>query len=82
MASQRVKVIEGGKLVIPVSFRNALGIATGDTLIMEMDEGELRLRSLPSAIRAVQAEVQALDPSRRLLSEELISERRREAEND
>ena len=82
MDSQRVTVTEGGNLEIPASFRDALGIATGDTLIMEMDAGELRLRSLSTAIRDVQAQVRALNPTGRILSEELIAERRCEAESE
>ena len=82
MDSQRVTVTAGGNLEIPASFRDALGIAAGDTLIMEMDAGELRLRSLSTAIRDVQAQVRAMNPTGRVLSEELIAERRREAEGE
>ena len=82
MDTQKVKVTKGGNLVIPESFRSALGIATGDTLIMEMDAGGLRLRSVAAAIRDVQAQVRALNPTGRVLSEELIAERRREAESE
>src|SRR4028119_794438 len=76
MPSQRVKIVEGGKLVIPATFRREMGIAPGDTVIVELDEGELRARSLPSAIRRVQERMRALNPDGRLLSEELIAARR------
>ena len=79
MASQKVKLVEGGKLVIPASFRRELGVKPGDTLIVEMDGGELRVRSLPSAIARVQAQMRELNPEGRLLSEELIADRRAEA---
>ena len=55
MPSQRVKIVEGGKLVIPAAFRREMGIAPGDTVVVELDAGELRVRSLSSAIRQVQA---------------------------
>ena len=79
MASQRVKLVEGGKLVIPAAFRREMGVKPGDTLIVEMDGGELRVRSLPSAIQRVQARMRELNPQGRSLVEELIADRRAEA---
>lgn len=79
MASQRVKMVEGGKLVIPASFRREMGIKPGDTLIVELDQGELRVRSLPSAIQRVQARMRELNPEGRSLADELIVDRRVEA---
>ena len=82
MQSQRVKVGEGGKLVIPASFRREMGITPGDTLIVELEDGELRVRSLPLAIRQVQERMRELNPEGRLLSEELIADRRAEADRE
>ncbi len=79
MASQRVKLVEGGKLVIPAAFRREMGVKPGDTLIVEMDGGELRVRSLPSAIQRVQARMRELNTEGRSLVEELIVDRRAEA---
>lgn len=79
MPSQRVKMVEGGKLVIPAAFRREMGIGPGDTVIVELDQGELRVRSLPLAIRRVQERLRELNPEGRLLSEELIADRRSEA---
>ena len=74
--------MEGGKLVIPAAFRREMGITPGDTVIVEMDEGELRVRSLSSAIRRVQERMRELNPEGRLLSEELIADRRAEADRE
>ena len=82
MVSQRVKMVEGGKLVIPAAFRREMGVKPGDTLIVELDQGEIRVRSLPSAIGRVQARMRELNPEGRLLSEELIADRRAEAAHD
>ncbi|MFC5568113.1 AbrB/MazE/SpoVT family DNA-binding domain-containing protein [Rubellimicrobium aerolatum] len=82
MPSQRVKIVEGGKLVIPAAFRREMGIAAGDTVVVELDDGELRVRSLSAAIRRVQARMRELNPEGRLLSEELIADRRAEAERE
>lgn len=79
MLSQRVKVVEGGKLVIPAAFRREMGISPGDTVIVELDQGELRVRSLSAAIRRVQARMRELNPDGRSLADELIADRRAEA---
>ena len=53
--SQAVKIIQGGKLVIPAAMRRAMGIARGDTVVVELlPDGELRVRPLASAIREAQ----------------------------
>ena len=79
MPSQRVKVVEGGKLVIPAAFRREMGVKPGDTVIVELDHGELRVRSLSSAIRRVQERMRELNPEARSLADELIADRRAEA---
>lgn len=55
------------------------GIAPSDTVIVELAQGELLVRSLPSAIRRVQERMRELNPKGRLLSDELIADRRAEA---
>ena len=75
--ARAVKVTEGGKLRIPAAIRKAMGIARGDTVIVEMvSDGELRLRPLPSAIRAAQAIVRASVTPGRSLPDELMQERK------
>ena len=39
--AQRVKIVDGGKLVIPALMRRQLGIGTGDTVLVDVDNGEL-----------------------------------------
>ena len=82
MASQAVKIIDGGKLIIPASFRRKLGIDTGDTVVIEMDEDGLHVRSLSSAVRRAQEIVREFVPDEVSLADELIAERRVEAEHD
>jgi AbrB family looped-hinge helix DNA binding protein len=80
MPAQAVKIIEGGKLVIPAAMRRAMGIARGDTVVVELlPEGELRVRPLASAIREAQEIVRKSVRPDRSLAEELIRERKRDA---
>jgi AbrB family looped-hinge helix DNA binding protein len=79
MTSQSVKIIEGGKLVIPARFRREMGIAPGDTVVVELADGELRIRSLSLAIKRAQAIVREFVPEDVSLADELIAERRAES---
>ena len=82
MAAQSVKIINGGKLVIPAQFRREMGIVAGDTVVVEMNDGELRVRSFSSAIKKAQAIVREYIPDSVSLVDELISERRKEADRE
>lgn len=82
MTSQSVKIINGGKLVIPAQFRREMGIAAGDTVVVELTGGELRVRSLSSAIKKAQAIVRQFVPENVSLVDELIADRRAEAKGE
>jgi AbrB family looped-hinge helix DNA binding protein len=78
--AQAVKIVEGGKLVIPAAMRRALGIGRGDTVVVELlPEGELRVRPLAAAIREVQAIVRKSVGRDRSLADELMRERKNDA---
>lgn len=82
MASQAVKIIDGGKLIIPAAFRRKLGIDIGDTVVLELGEDGLHVRSLSSAVRRAQEIVREFVPDDVSLADDLIAERRVEAEHD
>jgi AbrB family looped-hinge helix DNA binding protein len=80
MPAQAVKIIEGGKLVIPAAMRRAMGITRGDTVVVELlSDGELRVRPLASAIREAQEIVRKSVRPDRSLADELMQERKRDA---
>ena len=83
MSSRAVKVIEGGKLVIPAQFRRAMGIAAGDTLVVEiMPDGDLRIRSLAAAVKRAQSIVGGFIKGRGSMAGELMAERKAAAERE
>ncbi|WP_242121864.1 AbrB/MazE/SpoVT family DNA-binding domain-containing protein [Sphingomonas lacusdianchii] len=82
MEAQRVKIVDGGKLVIPAAMRRELGITTGDTVLVDVDDGELRVRSVPKALERARAILRKYVPEGVGLADELIAERRREAERE
>jgi bifunctional DNA-binding transcriptional regulator/antitoxin component of YhaV-PrlF toxin-antitoxin module len=74
-----LQVKEAGRIVLTAELRTAMGIKEGDTVLAQVEKGELRLFRRDDAIRRLQAKARALVPSGTLVSEELIADRRKEA---
>jgi AbrB family looped-hinge helix DNA binding protein len=71
-----------GRIVIPTDLRSQLGIEPGDTVLMEVDDGVLRIESYPSRVARIQRELAHLRRPEVLASDELITDRREEARRD
>ncbi len=82
MSAQRAKITEGGRLVIPVEFRRQLGLEPGQTVVLDIADGELRVRSLAKAVERAQAFVRQYVADGVSLADELIRERHEEAERE
>ena len=79
MESTRVKLGEGGRVVIPAAYRKRLGVRPGDDMVLRLHDGELRLTTVREGIRRAQQIVRRHVPAGRSLADELIAERRAEA---
>ncbi len=73
------KVSAGGRVVIPVEFRKALGIKPGDEVLVHMEDGSLRLMTKEASREWARGIVMRLVPPGVSLADELIRERREEA---
>lgn len=82
MQAQRVRIVEGGKLVIPATMRRELGISAGDTVMVDIADGELRVRSLSKALERARLILRRYIPEDVNLSDELVADRRAEAEHE
>lgn len=71
-----------GRIVIPAPFREAMGVKEGDALFLRLEDGELRLSPIAAVTQRLRALVQEFVPPGTSLVDELIAERRREAESD
>lgn len=76
------RVNENGRLVIPAAFRKALGIASGDTVVLRLDDGELKITTLRQRIKRSQQIVRKYVPRTVSLVDELITERREAAKRE
>lgn len=78
-AQVRVKVGPGGRICIPVPFRNALGIDEGSVVFVRREGEELHLVSDAVELRRIRATLNQHVPDGVSLVDELLRERRREA---
>ena len=77
MIEFKTKLAEGGRIVIPAEYRQALGLHVGDELILRLENGEVRIFTTRQAIRRAQELVRRYIPQNRSLADELIAERSR-----
>ena len=78
MEEIKTKLTEDGRIVIPIEYRQALGLQTGDVLIMRMVDGEIHIFTPEQAIKYAQKVIRQYVPQGRSLSDELLAERRLE----
>lgn len=75
--SIRIKVSDGGRIVIPAEFRKALGLDVGDEIIVRLEGGEIKISSVTASVQRAQEKVRR-HAEGRALAEELIAQRRLE----
>ena len=78
----RMRVNENGRVVIPASFRKALGINVGDEVVLRLEHDELRITTLKRRVEGAQRLVRKHVKAGISLADELISERREAARNE
>ena len=78
----RVRIGEKGRVVIPASIREALGIRVGDEVELRIAEDELRLSTLKGRIARAQQRLRRYIKPGRSLADELIAERREAAKHE
>ena len=78
----RTRVGEKGRVVIPASIREALGIRIGDEIVMRIEDNELRLSTLKTRLARAQQRLRKFIKPGRSLSAELIAERREAARHE
>lgn len=79
MQQSPTRVDRHGRVVIPVEYRRALGLREGDEVMVQLDDGALRIITRSEAIRRAQDLVTRRTGGTRSLVGELTAERRAEA---
>ena len=82
MKSVAVKVSASGRLHLPSTIRKALGLKGPGHVIITLEDGQARLTTMAENLARIRALARPYAPKDRLASEELIAERRKEAERE
>lgn len=78
----RVRVSQNGRLVIPASFRRALGINAGDEVLLRIRDDELRITTQQRRIQRAQHRARRYLKAGTSLVHELLTERREAAKHE
>jgi len=78
----RMRVNENGRVVIPASFRKALGINVGDEVVLRIEDDELRISTMKQRIERARRLVRRHVKPGTSLADELIAERREAARRE
>jgi AbrB family looped-hinge helix DNA binding protein len=73
---------DGGRIVIPASYRQALGLRRGSRVVLSLKDSEIQIYSREQARKRAQQFVCRLVPADVSLVDELIRERREEAKRE
>ena len=76
------RVNQNGRVVIPASFRKALGIKAGDEVILRIEDDELRITTMKRRLERAQRRVRQYVEPGVSLADELIAERREAARRE
>lgn len=76
------KIDSAGRILLPKAIRDDLHLAPGDTVSVGVKEGCVVVKSLAQALADARAFFADVAPPDVILSDELIADRRTEAEND
>lgn len=77
-----VEIDGRGRLAIPSPMLEAMGVRPGERVLVELEGNDLRIRNVRSVVAEVQAFVRTFVLDDVSLVDELIAERRREAERE
>lgn len=72
----------GGRIVIPAAMRKALGVDTGDEVLLSLVDGEVRISTRLGNIEKIRAMVRARIPEGVSVVDEFLKEKYAEAERE
>ena len=78
----RTRMSQNGRIVIPATFRKALGVDEGDDLVLRLQDGELRITTLQRRIQRAQERARRYVKPGSSPVDELLKERRKAAKRE
>jgi AbrB family looped-hinge helix DNA binding protein len=78
----RTRISQNGRIVIPASFRKALGVGDGDELLLRLQDNELRISTLQRRIQRARERARRYVKPGTSPVDELLKERREAAKRE
>lgn len=78
----KTKVTQGGRIVIPAEMRKQLGIEIGEEVNLSLEEDSMRISTGKLALKRIRQTAQTVANKNISVVDELIADRRKEAENE
>ena len=79
MSTSRLRLGENGRIALPAAYRRQLGLKAGDELIVQLEDGAIRVTSPKLAIERARRMVDRYVKTDESLVDSLIADRRAEA---
>ena len=79
---QTSRVDANGRISLPIAMRKRLKIRTGDVVVVRLEDDSIRVLNPKRALERAQRLVRERTPADRNLVDELLAERRAEAERE
>ena len=79
MITSRLRLGENGRISLPAAYRRELGLRPGDELILQLEEGGIRVTSPKLAIERARRILDRYTKTDESLVDSLIADRRSEA---
>lgn len=79
---RHVSMARNGRIVIPVSLRSEMGLPDGGPVVMRVEDGRLVVEPYAAAVARARAAVRRYVPEDAVLSDELVADRRAEADRE
>jgi AbrB family looped-hinge helix DNA binding protein len=76
------KVEQNGRILLPASLRERLGLKPGDEVLLRLMEGGVLVTTPAAAVRRVQEELRKWVPEGALVSDDILAMRRAEVERE
>jgi bifunctional DNA-binding transcriptional regulator/antitoxin component of YhaV-PrlF toxin-antitoxin module len=77
-----IKLGASGRMIMPAALREQHHMRPGDTLVVRSRNGAVEVRTRDQVLKEMLDHFASLAPPERILSEELIAERRMEAQRE
>jgi AbrB family looped-hinge helix DNA binding protein len=82
MPTVSAKIEKSGRILIPAAIRRQLNLKEGSEVLLRVDETGIQMSTRQQALTRIHERLRRYIPENRVLSEELILERRADAKKD